>query len=71
MKSKHIVYRYNGDPKSEEVFTDLGGELPLYSVGEVIVRNGKQWKVAAINDEITVAGAQAIPIHRVFLTDSL
>ena len=66
---KQIVYRYNGDAKSDEVVNDLVGEFPRRAKGEIIERNGKQWKVIFINDECTIAGPQQVPIHHVFLTD--
>ena len=68
---KQIVYRYNGDSKSDEVVQDLVGEIPRHTRGEIIERKGVQWKVAYINDEFTVAGPKQVPIHHVFLTDSL
>ena len=66
---KQIVYRYNGDAKSDEVVNDLVGEFPRHAKGEIVERNGKQWKVIFINDEFTVGGPQQVPIHHVFLTD--
>jgi len=33
------------------------------------MKNRKQWRVAVINEDFTIAGLKAIPIHRVFLTD--
>jgi hypothetical protein len=42
---KQIVYRYNGDAKSDEVVNDLVGEFPRHAKGEIVERNGKQWKV--------------------------
>lgn len=70
-QAKHIVYRYNGDPKSEETVADWTGDLPLHTAGEIVERKGMRWKVVIVNDESTVAGPKAIPIHRVFLTDTL
>jgi hypothetical protein len=68
--AKQIVYRYNGDPKSDEVVQDADGVLPTHFMGEFVMRNGKLWKVVNVNDELTVAGPRAIPIHWVFLTDT-
>jgi hypothetical protein len=64
---KQIVYRYNDDLVSEEGFVDWCGDLPLRAVDEIVERHGKRWKVIAIDDESTVAGTNAIPIHRVYL----
>jgi hypothetical protein len=69
-RGKQIVYRYNGDPRHDEVLSDRTGEMPFSRVGETLRRNGKQWRVAVINNDFDmIASARAIPIHRVFLTD--
>ena len=70
MKSaKQIVYRYNGDPSSEEVVVDSLGEMAVPSQGGVIERKGKRWKVLAVNVETGAKGQ--LPVHRVFLSDQL
>jgi hypothetical protein len=64
------IYRYNGDPKSDEVESDRTGAVPLCGVGEMLKRNGKQWRVAIIRNDLNmVASARSVLIHRVFLTD--
>ena len=65
--AKQIVYRYNGDEKSEELEVDLDGEVALPQPGEYMVRKGKQWK--AVHRIIESSGAGAIPVIRIFLTD--
>ena len=70
-QAKHIVYRYNGDAHSEETVADWTGDLPLHTVGEIVERHGKRWKVDSIDDASTVTGHRAIPIHRVYLIDAL
>ncbi len=67
--AKQIVYRYNGDEKSEEVVDDLVGVFPRHAKGETMERNGQQWKVIYITDEFTTVGTKQVPIHHVFLTD--
>jgi hypothetical protein len=67
---KQIVYRFNGDPRHDEVLSDRTGEIPRLWVGDTLNRNGKKWKVAVVNNDFDMtASAKAIPIHRVFLTD--
>jgi len=66
--AKQIVYRYNGDPNSEQVVNDLTGEMLPHLVGEIVTRNGKQWKVAVIREELDVKGPRAVPVHHVYLT---
>lgn len=69
-RGKQIIYRYNGDPRHDEVVSDRTGEMAFSWVGEMLRRNGKKWKVAVINNDFNMtASARAIPIHRVFLTD--
>jgi hypothetical protein len=69
--SKQIVYRFNGHPESDEVEHDLDGEVLVPERDQMVVRNGKNWKVVQVNKETTVAGPRAIPIVLIFLTDKL
>ncbi len=69
-RPKQIIYRYNGDAKTEEVEDDFHGDT-WHKDGDRITRNGKKWKVVAINDETTAAGPMMVPVHRVFLKDAL
>jgi hypothetical protein len=72
IRGKQIVYRFNGDPKYDETVSDSLGSMPFRQVGDVLKKNGKQWRVAVIRDDYSMPGsAIAIPIHRVFLTDKL
>lgn len=69
-RGKQMIYRYNGDPRSDEVVSDRTGRVPLSWVGEMLRRNGKEWQVAVIRNDLDMVGsARAVPIHRVFLTD--
>jgi hypothetical protein len=71
-QGKQIIYRFNGDPKYDETVSDSAGSLPLRRVGEVVARNGKQWRVAIVRDDIIISASRvAVPIHHVFLTDKL
>jgi hypothetical protein len=71
-RGKQIIYRYNGDPRSDEVVSDKTGAMPFRRVGEELTRKGKVWRVAVVRDDLNMAGsAIAIPLHRVFLTDKL
>jgi len=67
---KQIIYRFNGDPKYDETVSDRAGILPFRNVGELLIRNGKQWKVAVMRIDLNVSASRAaVPIHHVFLTD--
>ena len=67
-QSKQIVYRYNGDPKSDEVEHDLDGEVIVPQRDQIVIRNGKHWRVVQVNIETTVSAPRAIPIVHIFLT---
>ena len=70
MKRKQVVYRCNGDAKTDEVEVDRDGEISVPNQGDVLVRKGKNWKVAAIMTEMSVTDPQQYPVVRVFLGDN-
>jgi hypothetical protein len=65
-KPKTIVFRYDGDPNSEEEISDLDGDIETPQKGQVITRKGARWKVVHVITELGTAGQ--IPIIRAFLT---
>ena len=67
-KGRQFVYRYEGDPKSEEEVADLDGEIQIPKKDDVIERSGKNWKVVHVNTEQLLSNPPAIPVYRVFLT---
>lgn len=69
--AKQIVFRYNGDPATEEVVQDLDGEETVPVKGMVIPRKGKQWKVVMVTAEQNITTPRAVPVHRVYLTDQM
>lgn len=69
--AKQIVFRYNGDPATEEPVTDLEGEETIPPQGAMVERKGKRWKVVAVQKEETLTTPRAIPIYRVYLSDQL
>jgi hypothetical protein len=72
IRGKQIVYRYNGDPKHDETVSDILGSMPFRRVGEIVKKNGKEWRVNVVRDDFNIASSRtAIPIHRVFLTDKI
>jgi hypothetical protein len=68
---KQIVFRYNGDPTTEEIDLDMDGEKSVPEQGSFIDRKGERWKVVQVNVETSIAEPFAVPIHRVFLTNKL
>jgi hypothetical protein len=67
--AKQIVFRYNGDPATEEIDLDMDGDKSVPEKGSVIERKGKRWKVIQVNTETSASEPFQAPIHRVFLTD--
>ena len=72
MKSaKQIVYRYNGDPTTEEIDLDMDGDKSVPEQGSFIERKGERWKVFQVNVETSISEPFQAQIHRVFLTNDL
>jgi hypothetical protein len=69
--AKQIVFRYNGDPTSEEIDLDMDGDKSVPERGSLIDRRGERWKVVQVNVERSVTEPFEVPIHRVFLTNKL
>lgn len=66
-KAKTIVYRYNGDAKSDEEEFDPFGEFTVPEHDTLISKHGKVWRTVRV--EWVIGGSGQIPIMRVFLTD--
>jgi hypothetical protein len=43
-RGAQMIYRYNGDPRSDEVVSDRTDRIPLCSAGEMLK---KEWKGVA------------------------
>ena len=69
--AKQIVFRYNGDPTTEEIDLDMDGDKSLPEQGSFIERKGERWKVVQVNVESSVSEPFQAQIHRVFLTNEL
>jgi hypothetical protein len=70
-RAKQIVFRYNGDPTTEESVLDMDGDKSVPEQGSFIDRKGERWKVVQVNVEISMTEPFAVPIYRVFLTNEL
>jgi len=66
-----IIYRYNGDPRTDERVPNTQAVAAFLKPGVMLKRRGKEWKVVAANDDFTFTNGKASPILRVFLTDNL
>jgi hypothetical protein len=67
--AKQIVFRYNGDPTTEEIDLDMDGDKSVPEQGSFIERRGELWKVAQVNVETSVSEPFQAAVHRVFLTN--
>jgi hypothetical protein len=47
-KQKTIVYRYNGDPKSDEEELDEHGDCAVSAPSAFIMRHGKLWRTVSV-----------------------
>ena len=70
-RAKQIVFRYNGDPTTEESDLDMDGDKSVPEQGSFIQRRGKPWQVVRVNVEKSVTEPFEVPIYRVFLTNRL
>jgi hypothetical protein len=63
MDAKELIYRYDGDPSTEERVTDVTGEGTVPKVGQIIERQGKEWRVV----EVPADYNRAVLLYRIFL----
>jgi len=69
--AKQIVFRYNGDPTTEEIDLDMDGDKSVPEQGSFIERRGERWKVIQVNVETSANEPFQAAVHRVFLTNEL
>ena len=69
--AKRIVFRYNGDPSTEEIDLDMDGDKSVPQQGSFVERKGERWRVVQVNVETNVSEPFEVPIHRVFLTNEV
>jgi hypothetical protein len=69
--AKQIIFRYNGDPATEEIDLDMDGDKTVPAQGSFIERRGELWKVAQVKVETSVSEPFQAAVHRVFLTNDL
>jgi hypothetical protein len=65
------VFRYNGDPATEEIDLDMDADKSVPEQGAFIERKGERWRVVRVNVETSVSEPFQARIHRVFLTNKL
>jgi hypothetical protein len=69
--AKQIVFRYNGDPATEEIDLDMDGDKSVPAQGSFIERKGERWKVVHVDAERNAVEPFEVPTYRIFLTNDL
>lgn len=62
---RRFIYEYNSNDLKQEIEDDSTGERDVPSVGSIIVRHDKEWKVMRVFAPVTSRGT--IRLVRVFL----
>ena len=62
---RYFVYRYDGNPDTDEVEFDRYGEMPVPKQNSVVERKAVMWRVAFVQVELVSTSS---PIFRVFLS---
>jgi hypothetical protein len=63
---RQFVYQYNGSERLKEVEDDPTGRREIPSVGSIIKRKGREWKVIHVSAPVFSNGTT--PIVRLFLS---
>ena len=69
--AKQIVFRYNGDPTTEESAIDMDGDKSVPKPGSFIERRGGRWKVVRSTWKEARKSPSQFPFYRVFLANEL
>ena len=67
--AKQIVFRYNGDPTTDEIDLDMDGDRSIPKRGGLVDRKGERWKVVQVNVERNATEPFEVPTYRVFLSN--
>ena len=70
-QAKQVVFRYNDDETDADVEVDILGNLPDYTVGDIVARRGKSWKIVRVLSDQTLIGSQRVPAYVVTVTDKV
>lgn len=65
--ARSIVYRYNGNPSSDQVELDAHDAVRIPEEGELIERENLQWRVQRVEWEHAGTGPKAVPVVRLYL----
>jgi len=64
---KHIVYKYDDDPRSDEMDFDAHGSL-TFTKGDILSRHGTSWKIESVEQELSSDEIMRIPTYWVYLS---
>lgn len=64
---RRFIYHYNGYGTLEDVEEDLTGEMEMPSIGSIIHRHDREWRVFHVIAPVSPNGT--VPFVRVFLSD--
>ena len=67
--AKQVVFRYNDDDTDTDVEVNILGDLPHYTVGDIVARKGKSWRVIRVLSGEALIGSQPVPSYIVTVTD--
>jgi hypothetical protein len=66
---KQVVFRYNDDDTDTDVEVDILGDLPHYTVGDLVARRGKSWRIIRVLSGEALIGSKAVSSYIVDLSD--
>jgi len=69
-QAKQIEFRYTDDDTDMDVEVDILGDLPHYTVGDIVARKGKSWRVIRVLSGEVLIGSQPVPSFIVTVTDT-
>jgi len=65
-RGRQFIYEYNGNERMQEIEYDPTGQREVPSIGSIIIRHEKEWRVMHIVAPVTSRGT--IPLIRIFLS---
>lgn len=66
---RRFVYQYNENERSQEIEEDPTGGIEMPTVGSIVNRHGREWKVVHVIAPVSSRGT--VPVVRVFLSDNV
>lgn len=66
---RRFAYQYNENERSQEIEEDPTGRMEAPTVGSIVNRHGREWKVVRVIAPVSSRGT--VPVVRVFLSDNV